>query len=333
MNKPNERTPGQAPGEPAGQHGLQIEFLDPAPLRLHPLHKVLPTVQMDSIEWHAFVDAASAAGPDGLPPIYVTPEGFVIDGERRWKAAKQLQWPRIACIKRQDWEAAALIVDSLLGQRHYSKGAKVYLCLNLLKEFVQSAETRRLSNLKRGIKTLEKPLNPPKSIQSTSEKGIDELCERLGCRRDLYFQAVRIRRIFELPSLQEHKFHFQDGTEKTLREHFEPRILDPEEPMGLGEVLKGIGWFVDANGKPLEHAAPARNSHLFYWQRGWQGWAKQCGRWEGLDNEQRAQAVAVVKEAVRDVPDQVIALLQDIASEEKKRRKKADARAEERKAA
>lgn len=322
MSNQNERTSGQASGDPAGQHGLHIELLDPTPMRVHPLHKVLPTVQMDSIEWHAFMDAASAAGPEGLPPIYVTPEGFIIDGERRWRAARQLQWPRIACVIRQDWEAAALIVDSLLGQRHYSKGAKVYLCLALLKEFVQSAETRRLSNLKRGIKTLEKPLNLPKHTERASGKGLDDLAARLGVGTTVMDQAVRIRKLFELPSLQNHKFHFQDGTEKTLREHFEPRILDAEEPMGLGEVLKGIGWFVDANGKPLEHSAPARNSHLFYWDRGWKGWAKSCGRWEGLDNGQRAQAIAVVKDVVRDVPDQVIALLQDVASEEKKRRRK-----------
>src|SRR5690349_6928103 len=107
MNNPNERVASE----------LHIDFIDPAPLRVHPLHKVLPTVQTDSIEWHAFVDAASAAGPDGLPPIYVTDEGFVIDGERRWRAARQLQWPRIACVVKQDWEAALLIVESLVHQR------------------------------------------------------------------------------------------------------------------------------------------------------------------------------------------------------------------------
>ena len=257
---------------------VKVEFVDPAPLRTHPLHKGMPAIQADSSEWHAFVDGLSAVGAEGIPPIYITAEGMIMDGERRWKAARQLQWPLIACVTRPEGEAATLMVESLLGQRSLTKGAKVYLSLAVLKEFVQGAETRRLANLKRGNKTLEKPLNLPNPTQWASGKGIADVCARLGCGEELLRQAVQIRKYFELPGLVEHKFEFQDGREMTLKEYFEPIILDPEHPKGLGEVLKGIGWFVSPDGKPLNHPPPERNSDLFYFERGWSAWSKCCSR-------------------------------------------------------
>jgi hypothetical protein len=305
---------------------VKIEFLDTAYLRVHPLHKGMPAIQTDSIEWHAFVDALSASGPEGIPAIYVTPEGLIMDGERRWKAARQLQWPEIACVVRPEWEAATLMVDSLLGQRSLTKGAKVYLSLPVLKEFVQGAETRRLANLKRGTKTLEKPLNLPKSTERASGNGIESVCARLGCGRDLYFQAVQIRKYFELPSLAEHRFEFQNGKEMTLKEYFEPLILHPEHPKGLGEVLKGMGWFVSPDGKPLQHPPPARNSHLFYFERGWSTWSKQCKRWADLEEAEREQAMQAVANAVRDVPAEVLGMTARLIKAEGKRRRKVEVR-------
>lgn len=330
MNKPQGTAEASAEaGHQAVTAGVETGLidLDPAHLRVHHLHKVLPAIQADSVEWHAFVDAASAAGPEGLPPIYVTPEGFIMDGERRWRAARQLQWTKIGAVVRQEWEAATIIVESLLGQRSLSKGAKVYLSLPLMAEYAKAAEIRRLAALKRG-RNLQKAQNSPMPHSVRHRGAAGDMAERLGVGARTVEQAVQIRRIFELPALDGHQFEFQDGSKKTLREHFEPLILDSESPMGLGEVLKGIGWFVDEHGKPKNQAPPDRNSHLFYWDRGWHGWAKQCARWEFLDNGERAKAINVVKEVARDVPEQVLSVLQDVATEEKKRRKKAQAREE-----
>jgi hypothetical protein len=305
---------------------VKIEFFDPAPLRMHPLHKGMPTVQMDSIEWQAFVDGLSAVGPEGIPPIYVTAEGMIVDGERRWRAARQLQWSCIASVVRPEWEAATLMVESLLGQRSLTKGAKVYLSLGLYREFISGAETRRLANLKIGTRTLEKPLNLPKFAERTSGKGVDGLCEKLGCCRELYWQAVQIRKYFEMPGLVDHKFEFQDGREMTLKEYWEPIILDPEHPKGLGEVLKGIGYFVTPDGKPLNHPPPARNSDLFYFQHGWSTWSKQCSRWEGLSEAERAQAMEAMAQSVQEVPAEVLSVVGRLFKAEAKRRKKSEKR-------
>ncbi len=291
------------------------------------MHKVLPAPAVESAAWGAFVDGVSAAGPHGIPPICITSEGLILDGERRWRAARQLQWPEIGCIIRLEWETGAIIEGSLLGHRELTKGGKVFLLLGIVREVVESAEKRRLSNLKRGTKTLEKPLNIPKGTECASGKGWDGLAERWGVSVRLVKQALQIRKVFELPSVAAHRFEFQDGSQQTLREHFEPLILDPESPMGLGEVLKGLGWFVGPDGKPLSHGPPGRNTGLFYWERAWGKWAQQCSRWAGLGEAERGRAVEIVVEAARVVPEEVLGMAAKAFGDERKRRRKAERRA------
>jgi len=308
----------------------KIEFLDPAPLRLHRLYSSLPAIPTDTPEWHGFVDALSATGPEGIPPIYVTAEGFIMDGARRWKAAKQLQWPEMGCVIRSEWEAPLLVVETLMGQRCLTKGAKVYLSLPILKEYADAAETRRLACLKKGVKILQKALKVPLACSAGSGKAATQLAEHLGVSTDTVEKAVRIRNIFELPQLKDHKFEFQDGRELTLREYFEPRLLDSNDPMGLGAVLKGFGEFVDAQGNPVDHPPADRNSHLFYFERAWQGWAKQSQRWAQMDDKERFRALDVVAAVAREVPDEVLEATIDKFRAEEKRRSKVEARKAER---
>jgi hypothetical protein len=313
---------------------VKIECLDPAPLRVHPLKRGMRSAECGAdgagqVGWNGFVDAVQAAGPEGIPPIYVTPEGLIMDGERRWKAARQLQWPTIGCVVRPEWEAALVIVESLMGQRSLTKGAKVYLALPLMPEYTKAAESRRLVCLKKGVKILQKAndLPLPDSIRSRHERtAAARLSDYLGTSEGTVEQAIRIRKFFELTALAEHKFDFQDGVQRTLREHFEPLMLDPEHPMGLGEVLKGIGWFVDENGTPLLHAPPERNSHLHYFTCAWEGWAKQSAHWADFDAGEREQAMEIVDEAARAVPEEVLVMTAKKFKDEVKRRKKAESR-------
>jgi hypothetical protein len=208
----NQTTEGTEPVRP-----ITIEFVEPASMRLHPLHKRhLPEPALDSPEWHAFVDAMSGAGPEGTPPIYATETGLIMDGGRRWKAARVLQWDGMGVIRRPDELAGAIMLESLLGQRHLTKGAKVYLAIGFMPEFVESAERRRLANLRQNRKTLEKALISPKHTERASGKGWEELSARLGVGTTLMDQAVKVRKLFLLA----HKFEFQDGRERTLKGTF-----------------------------------------------------------------------------------------------------------------
>ena len=292
-----------------------IEFVDPKPMRLHPLHKCLPEPAFDSPEWHGFVMGLSGAGPTGIPPIVATPEGLIMDGGRRWRGAKQLQWESIGVVRQAEERAAVIVLESLLGQRHLSKGAKVYLALGFMEEFVASAERRRLANLRSGTKTLEKPLIFPKRTQCASGvaagrefKNLEDLAARLGVSARLLDQAMRVHRLFGLAA--NHVFEFQDGSKRTLKGHFEPRMLDAEQPMGLGEVLKGCGWFVDEEGNPKKQAGPPeRNSYLHYFESAWGNFNKQFGRWEKLKSVERARALELVTEGVKGWPEEVLGLV------------------------
>lgn len=241
-----------------------------------------------------------------------------MDGGRRWQAARQLHWAEISCEIRPEWEAATIIVDSLLGQRSMSKGAKAYLVLGIMKDFVKAVERRRIQNLTKGQKNLQNPLFFPKSPEATSE-GVQELCQRLGIGRDTYFRAAKIRKFFAL----DHVFEFQTGLLKTLKQHFEPLLLDPDNPMGLGEVLKGIGWFVDEDGNPKKQLPPPdRNSHLFYFSRAWEATARQWERWGKLSESQREQAFGAVNQSVLACPDDALEQIARAIKQETSRRKK-----------
>lgn len=172
----------------------ELIYRDPADLRLHPLQKHLPDPDKTSPEWHAFVDRLQASGPEVIPPLIVTPDGQIMDGGRRWRGARQLQWAQVPTVERPETDAAALIVDTLLGQRNLPRGTKVYLALKLLPAWVEASEMRRIQNLRHG-KTGQKALIFPKPSDLASGD-IKSFCESLGVSDETYRRARRVHELF-----------------------------------------------------------------------------------------------------------------------------------------
>ena len=236
-----------------------ILFNDPAQLRLHPLVKNVPTQREDSPEWGSFVDGLSSAGADGIPPIIISPEGLVMDGARRLRAAKLLQWTRIACLERPEWEAPSIIVDSLMGQRSMTRGAKVYLCIPLLEEYVKSSEARRHANLRNGQKTLEKPIKLPNSSNLSSESAT-ALLNRWGISWETWSRAMQVHKLFYEPKCQElaRLYKQADKSIPTLevlleqqqlfRSEFEPQLLSGEK--NLWNILSAAGGRIASEDQP-----------------------------------------------------------------------------------
>ena len=207
-----------------------LEFRDPADLRLHPLQKQLPDPDKTSPEWLSFVEGWMNAGVEAMPPLIVTKDGLVMDGGRRWRAAKQLQWEAVPTIERPENEAAALIVDTLLGQRNLPRGTKVYLALGLLPDWVKASETRRLDNLKRGVKNLKNLNVSPKQCDTTSGEftptTVAALADRLGVSRDVLQRAVRVRKLLE--------------ADQNLRDLYEPELMTGEKSLwNVEAAIKG----------------------------------------------------------------------------------------------
>src|SRR5690606_28965313 len=127
----------------------------------------------------AFVDSVASA--EGVQtPIFIAGDR-VIDGWWRVLAAKQLQLAEIPCIERDERDAPLIVAESLIARKTMTRGAAVYLVLQMEPEFIEAAEQRRLRNVAKGRKTFEKPLKSSKhSNCASSEETAVELCARLG---------------------------------------------------------------------------------------------------------------------------------------------------------
>jgi hypothetical protein len=200
----------------------QIIFKDPADLRPHRLQRHIPEPDKKSPEWVALVDSIQAGGI--LHPLIITGDNQIMDGGWRWRAARQINLTEVPCVIRAESEAAVVITESLLHRKQMTRGAAVYLALSLLPEFIQSAEYRRLQNLKRGVKTCENPLKSPKDSNCPSETVL-EVCQRWGIAVETYKRAREVHNIF--------------AKDTALKKEWEPRLLSGEK--NLWNVLSAIG--------------------------------------------------------------------------------------------
>jgi hypothetical protein len=287
----------------------KIEIRDPQDLRLHPLQKkYIADPDKNSAEWLSFVDGQSAAGVDGIPPIFITHDGQIMEGGRRWRAAKQLGWSELQCQVRPEEDAAAIIVESLLGQRNLMRGTKVYIAITLLEEFVESAEHRRLGHLRNKVKTLEKPLNGistagwSKLGRPASEDSIRVLAERFGCGRELVRQAIELRKKFD--------------ADPELKVLWEPKLFTPgkgkDAPISIGAALAGIG------GAPADQSGRdqgVEQSTFGFYEKLFAPLSEKAANyhWNRLPAEKREQIVATwTQEAKKWKPELRAAILEAI---------------------
>lgn len=266
-----------------------VLFKDPFELRLHRLQRLLPDPDRKGTEWPAFVDAMQAAGPREIPPIIITPDGQVMDGGWRLRAAKELEWPQIKCEVQPEERAGVLIVETLLHRKQMTRGAVVYLALRFEQEFVASSETRRLSNLRKGIKTREIPLKSPNCSNCSSETVL-ALCQRWGIAERTYHQA---RAVFQLFSKR-----------PDLKKELEPQLLSGEK--NLWNVLSAAGGAdTDQSGRILG-----------VFKAGLRSFVKYGDEWKKLSREDRKAIEAKWREDAAALPQDLRNAIADVLLEE-----------------
>ena len=217
---------------------------DPDDLQLHRLLKQIPEPDKKSPEWNSFVDSVRATGV--TQPLLITKDNLVMAGGRRWRAARQVEADEVPCIVRPEHEAGAIVVDGLLQCRHMSRGAAVYLSLTMLKDFIDSANARRLANLSKGSKSNQNPLKMPNASNSHSDETIAELCQSWGISWETFRRARMVLEIF---------------TKKPeLKKLWEPRLLSGEK--NLWNVLSGIAG-ADADQSKRDDGVLAAQLELF----------------------------------------------------------------------
>ena len=153
-----------------------------------------------------------------LPPILVTPDGQIVDGRHRFWFAQKEELEEAPCVEVTEEEVPMVILQGLAGRNHVTKGQRAYLAAPRLEQAFEAAQQRRIQvpNRREG----KAPGNPHRRRTRRT----------FGIGRDLLFQARR-----STPPL------LTKRQARRFRKEWEPRILDAEEPVGLGAVLQGIG--------------------------------------------------------------------------------------------
>lgn len=220
---------------------MQITKRDPSDLTVHPALRLVPDAWgKEDPAFIALVEDVRARGFDQA--LQVDEEDRVIDGRGRLKAAKQLQIEEVPVRVRKQEEVFGIIVGSLVQRRHYTKGQLAYVTYPLMQHAFEESSRRRLENLKQHART-QAGLSP------LAPKTVDEMAEQIGIGRATFFQAKAVHEAFARDT---GKYEFEvDGETRllTLKEYFEGRILDREEPAGLGAVLAGIAGMKATKGK------------------------------------------------------------------------------------
>lgn len=275
---------------------MEITLKNPADLHIHPALKGHARWADDDSRLHALTASVREHGV--RDPLKITGGHAIVDGRHRWLAAKRGQLATVPCVVVADSEVHTIILDSLLNRRHYTPGQRAYLAVQFLEPAVKESLNRRLANLKQSTSSLP------------AARSLEEYAAELGFCASLLDKARQLWKLFA-GHPEERTLTDQEGvTEKDVnfREFFEPRLLREEKPYGIGAILAGIGFLLDAEkkaalGKPHTGGKPTtidRQLQLFN-----QTIDQEIARWDywqRFSQEERLAHFSVIKARANSLP-------------------------------
>ena len=282
-------------------------------LAVHPLAAKMPMLPEDALEMVALLASIELHGLD-RQPLIIDPHDRLMDGRHRKLMAKRAGIGDVPCIVRPEEEAPSIIVESLVGRRHYTKGARAYLAAPLLVAAAEANKEARTQQLLAGA-------NPRKPIQSVFGNNEEGFAAQLGFSGDLARQAKDIHKKFAAADerLAKWRDKFPDlvkqiggpGKEsgypvpewaqpvpENLRNRFEPKILSGD--LGLGAVIQAIAGLEATKGQPR---AEQREFALI--MEGFKTMRLRVARWDKLSPEEEAQAAAEAAGVFDALPEAV----------------------------
>lgn len=253
-----------------------MDSIHPKDLTPHPRLKQMPQWDESDPRFLSLVEDIRERGIQD--PIKVDSQNQIIDGRHRWRAAKRLQLQTVPVMVVANDQIASVIVGSLIQRRHFTKGQRAYLVAPYLDSLFEESKNRRLHNLKHVGKSTLPPLG----------ESPDDLAEQLGFSLPLLKQARQLHKLFtETPK---------------LRAEFEPRILDEEDPIGLGAAIAGIAGQQHTKGKS-KHTRAEEQLTLFNESLTTLG--HRFKYWNKLKDEDRDTAVTRIRETVAAMPPEL----------------------------
>lgn len=247
-----------------------------AELSIHPRIAKMPRLDKSDPRYKAMKASWIESGI--IPPIYVTKDGQIADGRHRFWFAQDMQLDDVSVIEVTEDEVPMVVLNGLSGRNHQTKGQRAYFAIPYLQAALDAAKSRRLQILKSGGKSKLPALET-----------MEDLAAQIGVGEETMRQASKIHAAF----LDDPK----------LRKEWEPKILDPEEPMGLGFVCAGIGGAKGTKGQPKK---PKRNSALNNFTVGWKNLAKPAAHYAKWNDEERDTAAEAVRHAIVRLPDELL---------------------------
>lgn len=242
-------------------------------------------------DWQALVESVKANGI--LEPIKICKipatdwspkplgaEYWVVDGRNRWMAAQHAKLRRVPYLLVRPEDASAIIMATVTGRRHYTKGATAYLAVLMHPEFATDGSERQKTGLK----------------AEPSALSAEGLATRFAVSPRLIEQAAKLFRLVE-----KHP-HLRESAE-----------ADVWAGCGLGGIIAGLESMIAAGKVPEKE--PADRKAFLAWAsvRGFAAeHAKLADRWPDLSKEQRDQAIVMIAEASAKLPPEIRTHLKDV---------------------
>lgn len=246
---------------------LPVRWVDPKTLQPHHLNRAMPRLAPPMPEWEALFDDVRERGIQ--TPLQVVGGTKVVDGETRRQVAIAIPLALVPVVDVPEDQGVTTLVEHLCLQKHLTKGQRAYLSYHLAKGLEAEKRARKVAHLKKG--------HSPMPIESASGNIGDfgQFCARFGFSRDLFEQARKLHEAFD--------------ANPSLREQFEPGILDLDDPKGLGAVLAGIAGKVSTEGREKQANSEVA---LEVFEQGVLALNDVARKWPKLRREARPEIVA-----------------------------------------
>jgi hypothetical protein len=245
-------------------------MIDPANLHPLPAIKCFPRWDRQSPEFFGFREDVRVNGIK--EPLRITRQNCVADGELRRMTAISLKLPRVSCIRIPDEEISSTVLRGIVFRRNLTKGQRAYLSVPMMPAALEEFQSRRLQNLKKAQQIAD--------------------ADSVGVGKTLHSFAEELG--FSLPLLDQARWlHKEFAKDASLRAEWEPKILDLEDPIGLGAAKAGIAG----------EDADQSQRDLGVLQNAFSGFLKERELWNKMDRLQRAQLADHWQKQVAVLPD------------------------------
>lgn len=184
-------------------------------LTIHPVAAALPMPADDSPVAQAMLASLHDVGQ--LTALKVS-GARIVDGRLRARCAQLASIAEVVIEQVEEKDVTSIVFHSLVARRHYSKSALAYVVAPMIHMALDESRQRQTANLKKGSKLSE-------STQWTLGTA-EDMADKFGISRSLLFMALSIRKKF--------------AANPEIKAEWEPKILAPEDAMGLGKVQQAI---------------------------------------------------------------------------------------------